>query len=178
MIISYRLILFITLFFSSQLAMAFTYTVKISEADLQKQVDAMMPIEKNKRFFKVVLSNPKIELIEGRNEIGIFSHIELDSKLGIKGAGKAKITGALSYNPDLHAFFFKNSKIEKLEIDRVADKHIVQIKPLIQTIAGKLLEKQPVYRLKQDNLKHKFARAVLQSVSVKDKKLLLELSML
>jgi len=158
--------------------MALTYTIKLSEAELQKKVEAMMPIEKKKLFFKVILSEPKIELVEGSNEVGIFTHIDIDSKLGIRGTGRAKITGVLSYNADLNEFFFKNSKIEKLEIDKVSQKNIKQIKGLVQVIVSKTLAKRPVYRLKDDNLKHKLAKSVLQSVSVKNKKLLLELSVL
>jgi len=166
------------LFSSSQISMALTYTIKLSEAELQKKVEAMMPIEKKKLFFKVILSEPKIELVEGSNEVGIFTHIDIDSKLGIRGTGRAKITGVLSYNADLNEFFFKNSKIEKLEIDKVSQKNIKQIKGLVQVIVSKTLAKRPVYRLKDDNLKHKLAKSVLQSVSVKNKKLLLELSVL
>jgi len=174
----FRFILFLILFSLSQISMALTYTIKLSEAELQKKVEAMMPIEKKKLFFKLILSEPKIELIEGSNEVGLFTHIDIDSKLGIKGAGRAKITGALSYNSDSNEFFFKNSKIQQLEIDRVSQKDIHQIKGLVQKVVSKILAKRPVYRLKDDDLKHKLARSVLQSVTVKDKKLLLELSVL
>lgn len=176
--VMFRFILFLLLFSLSQISMALTYTIKLSEAELQKKVDAMMPIEKKKLFFKLKLSEPKIELIEGSNEIGIFTHIDFDSKFGIKGAGRAKITGALSYDADSNEFFFKNSKIQQLEIDKVSQKNIQQIKGLVQKVVSKILAKHPVYRLKDDNLKHKLTKSVLQSVSVKDKQLLLELSML
>ncbi|NOQ77078.1 MAG: DUF1439 domain-containing protein [Methylococcaceae bacterium] len=158
--------------------MALSYTVELSEAQLQKKVLAMMPIEKKKLFFTVILSDPEIELIEGSNEIGVFTHIEIDSKIGIKGTGRAKITGSLTYKPDSSEFFFKNTKIEKLEIDKVSQKYNQQIKALVQAIGTKVLSSYPVYKLKDDNLKHKLAKAVLQSISVKNKKLLLKLSVL
>ncbi len=174
----FRFTLFIILFLLSPISMALSYTIELSEAQLQKKVMAMMPIEKNKLFFKIILSDPKIELLDGSNEIGVFTHIEIDSKIGIKGTGRAKITGSLSYNPESNEFFFKNTKIEKLEIDNVSEKNNQQIKAWVQTVASKVLEKHSVYRLKDDNLKHKLAKAVLQSISVKDKKLLLKLSVL
>jgi len=174
----FRQLVFLILFLSSPITMALSYTVELSEAQLQKKVSAMMPIEKKKLFFKLKLSQPKIELIEGSNEVALFTHIDINSQLGIKGSGRAKIIGSLSYAAASSEFFFKNSRIETLEIDKVSQKNIKQIKGLVQSVTSKILSKRAVYRLKDDNLKHKLAKAVLQSVSVKDKRLLLELSVL
>ena len=174
----FRVLLFLMLFFSSQITMALSYTVKISEAELQKKVVAMMPIEKKQLFFTVTFSKPEIELIDGKNEIGLFTHIQVFSKLGIKGSGRAKITGSLSYKPETSEFFFRNATIERLEIDKVSQKYNQQIKALIQQLGAKVLEKQAIYKLKNSDLKQKLAKSVLQSISVKDKKLLLELSVL
>ena len=158
--------------------MGFSYTVEISEAKLQKKVLAMMPMQKNNFLFTVTLSEPEIELIEGSNQIGIFTHIEAVVPRVIKGTGRAKITGSLSYESETSEFFFNNPTIEKLEIDKVADKYIPKVKKIVQLIANKMLAIRPVYKLKDDNLKHKLAKAMLKSVSVKDKKLLLELNVL
>lgn len=174
----FRQLLFLILILSSPITMALSYTVELSEAQLQKKVSAMMPIEKKKLFFKLKLSQPQIELIEGSNEVGIFTHIDIDSKLGIKGSGRAKIIGSLSYDTASSEFFFKNSRIETLEIDKVSQKNIKQIKGLVQSISSKILAKKPVYRLKDDNLKHKLAKAMLQSIVVVDKTLRIKLSVL
>lgn len=158
--------------------MALSYTLEISEAKLQNKVSEMMPLKKNKFYFTVTLSEPEIELFEGSNEIGIFTHIELVGPREVRGYGRAKITGSLSYHAEAGAFFFKNPKIVQLEIDKVSEKYVPHVKAIVQLVSSKMLEKRPVYRLKDNNLKHKFAKAMLQSVSVKDKKLLLELRVL
>ena len=137
-----------------------------------------MPMEKKKYIFTVILSEPDVELIEGSNEIGIFTHIEILASKGIRGSGRAKITGSLSYKAESSEFFLKNPKIEKLEIDKVSEKYNSQIKAIVQLVGSKMLEKRPIYRLKGDKLHHKLAKAMLQSVSVKDKKLRLDLKVL
>lgn len=174
----FRSFIFLILFFSSQITMALSYTVELSEAQLQKRVASIMPIKKKKLFFKIILSDPKIELLDGSNEIGIFTHIEIKSKIGIKGTGRAKIVGSLSFEPETGEFFFKNTKLLKLEVDKVSEKNNQQIRTLVQAVGGKLLEKKPIYRLKDDDLKHKLAKSMLQSIAIKDKKLLLKLSVL
>ena len=162
--------------------MAFSYKVELSEKKLQKKISAMMPMEASKYYFTVTLSEPEIELIEGRNEIGVFTHIEVVvpkiKRAKIKGSGRTKITGSLSYESERCEFFFKNPVIEMLEIDKVSERYIPVVKSIVQFIAHKILAKFPVYRLKDENLKHKLAKSMLQSITVKDKKLLLELSLL
>lgn len=158
--------------------MAFTYTLEISEATLQKKISAMMPMEKKKYIFTVTLSEPEVELIDGNNEMSVFSHIEIMAPKGIRGSGRAKITGSLSYKAETCEFFIENLKIEKFEIDKVSEKYNSQIKAIVQLVGSKMLEKWPVYRLKDDKLHHKLVKAMLQSVSVKDKKLRLKLKVL
>jgi len=174
----FRALLFLMLFSLSSITMALSYTVEITEAELQQQVTAMMPIEKKQLFFTVKFSNPEIDLLESSNKIGIFTHINLDSQLGIKGKGRAKIIGSLSYDSKTCAFYFKNSKIDTLEIDKVSQKDTEQIKGLVEVMGNKILAIHPIYKLKDSDLKQKMAKAVLQSVSVKNNKLFLTLNVL
>lgn len=173
-----RPVIFFILFLLSDITMALSYTVEVSEEKLQNEVSAMMPIKKKLYYFTVTLSNPEVELIDGRDEVGVFTHIAVSGPAGIKGSGRAKITGALSYQVEKNAFYFNNSTIQSLEIDKVPQKFIPQVKAIVQLIARTILQTQPVYKLKDDNIKHKLAKSMLQSISIKEKKLLLELSML
>ncbi|MCK5122017.1 MAG: DUF1439 domain-containing protein [Methylococcales bacterium] len=160
--------------------MAFTYILELSEAKLQKKVSSMMPMEKNKYFLSVILSEPEVELIEGGSEIGLYIHIEVRAAKGISAnaSGRVKLTGALSYQADTSEFFFKNPTIESLEIARLSEKYLVSVKKIIQLIARKMLAVRPIYKLKDDKVKHKVAKSMLQSISVNNKKLLLELKVL
>ncbi|MCK5663853.1 MAG: DUF1439 domain-containing protein [Thiotrichaceae bacterium] len=158
--------------------MAFTYILELSEAKLQKKVSSMMPMEKNKYFLSVILSEPEVELIEGGSEIGLYIHIEVRAVKGISASGRVKLTGALSYQADTSEFFFKNPTIESLEIARLSEKYLVSVKKIIQLIARKMLAVRPIYKLKDDKVKHKVAKSMLQSISVNNKKLLLELKVL
>ena len=167
-----RTLIFTFFLLLSQMTMAFSYTLEIPEAKLQKKVLAMMPMEKKILFFKVILTEPKIELIEEDNKVGIFSHIEVVGPGGLQGKGRAKINGSLIYKAKKSGFYFVDPVIEQLEIDKVDDKHIPQIKAIVQIAARKMLKKHPVYKLNDDNLKHKLAKAMLQSIEIKEKKVL------
>ncbi len=151
--------------------MAFSYTVEISEAELQAKVSAMMPMEKTAFFVTVILSNPNVDLTNGNNEIGFFSHIEVKMLGKIKGSGKVKITGTLSYEAEKTAFFFHEPKIVRLEIKNTSEKVTLSVKKVVGIAARKILATRPIYTLSDDNLKHKLAKSVLKSIKVENEKL-------
>ncbi len=156
--------------------MALTYTVSVSEEKLQKKVAEMMPIKKNKSFYTLILSDPVTSIIEEHNEISVFVTVAIETWQGIKGSGKAKITGALSYNNETSEFFLKNFSLEHLEIDNISKIYSSGLRYIVHWLAAKTFETRAVYRLKDDNLKHKLAKATLKSISVEGDELLLELS--
>jgi len=171
-----QIYLAIALMCFSQFTMAVSYTLKIPEDELQRKVSAMMPLEKTKFFVKVILSEPVVDLLKENNEISVLSNINVIAPAGIKGAGKVKMSGSLTYDAGQAAFYFKNPKIIDIEVDRFPEKHIPKVKSIAQTIANKMLTKYPVYKLKDNNLKHKLAKSVLKSLGVKNEILLVELS--
>lgn len=166
-----QIFLAIGLMFFTQMAMAFTYTLEISEQELQKKVSAMMPMKKKQFFLTVILSRPNVDLAPESNEISVFSHIDVLAPGGIKEQGDVKISGTLSYDPDKGEFFFHNPSIPSLAIKNVPEKFIPEIKKITEVIASKILSKHPIYKLRDDNLKHKLAKAVLRSVTVKNEQL-------
>jgi hypothetical protein len=151
--------------------MAFSYTIKISEAELQAKVLAMMPMEKTAFFITVILSSPKVDLTNGNNEIGIFAQVEVKMLGSIKGSGEVKIIGTLSYEAEKTAFFLHNPKITGLEIKNAAEKVTLSIKKVVEIAARKILATRPIYTLSDDNLKHKLAKSVLKSIKVENEKL-------
>ncbi|VAW61508.1 hypothetical protein MNBD_GAMMA11-2537 [hydrothermal vent metagenome] len=171
-----RVSLVIFMMLLSQTAMAFSYTLEISEKELQEKVSKMMPLEKKKYFVTVILSEPVIDLTGGNNEIGIFSHVKIIAPGSIEGAGKVKITGSLRYDSKTGSFFFKHPEIVSLEVNDVPEKYMPNIKKIAQSAVSKILATRPVYKLKDDNLKQKLAKSVLKSIKVENKKLLVELA--
>jgi len=170
-----RIILIIGFVAVSQIAMAFSYTLEITEQELQEKISAMMPMEKKKYFITTIISDPNVDLIKKNDKIGIFSNIEVIAPGGIRGTGRGKIVGTISYDSSKGAFFFHNPTITDLEIDKVPSKFIPKIKKIMQLAATKAMSRYPIYKLKGNNLKQKLAKAVLQSVAVKDGKLLVTL---
>ena len=78
---------------------AISYTVEITQQELQEKVEAMMPLKKKKLFVLVTLSEPQVELISESNEIGLQAKISIAGP-GISESGIANIKGTLEYRPE------------------------------------------------------------------------------
>lgn len=166
----------LSLCFFSHCINALSYTVTISQDELQTKVEALLPIEKTKLFVTVVLSNPKIDLSVASNEIGLFCHITILAPGGLGGKGTIKLAGSLLYDADKGEFFFNNPQIKSIESEDVASKHLEKVQQIAQLAVEQYLSAKPIYRFKDNNMKHKLAKAVLQSVTIENKQLLVELA--
>jgi hypothetical protein len=174
-----RLTMFFAIVFLAlvQSSFVFSYTLEISESELQKKVSAMMPMKKKNMFVTVTLSEPKIDLIKESNKIGVFTNIEVIALGNLKGSGRANITGTLKYVAEKGEFYFKNPTVVSLEVDNVTKKFIPKIKELTQSAITKAMSVYPIYKFKDDDIRHKLAKSALKSVIVEQEKLLVTLSL-
>ena len=152
------------------------YTLKFTEADLQKQVSAMMPLETKQLFMTINITDPVVKLLKNENKINIKTNIEATMPGGIRGTGNITITGTLSYNNEKGTFHFKDPVINEMHVDNIAKKYQSSIKDLSQDAIVKSMSSRPVYTLRDDNEKHKLAKSVLKSMVVKNGILIVELA--
>jgi Protein of unknown function (DUF1439) len=171
-----RILLCITLLIISQLALAFSYTLEITEQELQDKVSAMMPMEKKKYFVTVRMFDPEVDLSKESNEIGVFTNIEVITPGGFRSTGRANIKGTLSYDSEKGAFYFHNPTIVSLEVDKLPEKFSPKVKKITQLAVTKAMSVYPIYKFKDNKIKHKLAKAVLESIAVKNESLHVTLS--
>jgi len=167
---------FIVLLALSQYAQAFSYTLEITEQELQEKVAAMMPLERKNQFASVTISDPKVDLIKQSNEIGVFAKVSIIVLGGIKGSGSVKIQGTLSYDAAQGAFYLHEPKVVGLTIDNAPKQFSLNAQKITQRALTKAMLKYPIYQFKDRNTKEKMAKAALESVTVENGKLLVKLS--
>ena len=171
-------VLIIALMLVAHTAHALTYTVEISEEDIQSRISALMPIERKDTFVTVVLSDATVDLAVGNNKIGFFSKIEVSVPGVTRGVGSVKIVGTLSYDRETHEFYFRNPEILDIELESVPANVLPVVKDVAQAAATEVLSRYPVYKLQDDNLRHRFIKSVLRSVRVVDHHIEVELETL
>lgn len=158
-------------------SVSLAYTLEVSEEEIQKRIEAVMPIEKKQLFFTVRLSEPKVELTKGSDRLGLFLNVDVLVPSVAKGAGKGKITGKIRYEKSEGAFYIDEPIIESIEVKRFPAKYTNKMRGLTQTLLAKALSKYPVYQFKDKDIKQKMAKATLKTVEIKDEKLLITLGL-
>ena len=82
------------------ISQAFAFTKEFTEAELQEMVSAIMPITRSKFFVTMTLSEPRLDLLESSNEIGLGANIKASALGSYGGSGSGYLTGSLSYNQE------------------------------------------------------------------------------
>ena len=155
------------LFFNS-VVHAMSYTLQIDEEALQERVDAMMPLEQSQLFVRVRMSDPKVDLIKGANEIRVDMNIRAFGPGGLQGSGVLGIKGSLSYNEKQGAFYLKNPELVHIEIAQLPAEFEPTIKEIADLTLKQVLVAHPVYRLEDDDKIQSLAKATLSTVEIKD----------
>lgn len=172
----FRLTQFLLLLIIANTSWAYSYTVELTEAQLQQQLASMMPVTREQMFVTVTLSEPILELGNGGDKIGVFSSLDITAPGGIKGTGRAKIEGRISYKKQTGEFFLYNPTITHIEIDQVPAQFHSNIKQLAQLGLNGALKGKPIFKLDDTNSQQKMAKSMLQSVKIEPGKLLITLS--
>ena len=163
------------LFLFSSHAKALSYTLEISEAELQEKLSQIMPLEKKKLFISVIFSHPKIDLAVGNNQIGFYTQIDVVAPGGINSTGSAKIKGSLSYEGSQGAFYFKNPVLVDMQLRDIPNVYLPSIKEIAQLIINNKLSSIALYKLKNDDLEQSLLKYTLKSIVVENRQLLIEL---
>ena len=160
----------------SMVADAFTLVKEFSEADLQAEVERMMPFEQKTLFATLIVSQPLIMLSEGEDSVGVRAHIQTLSPNGAKGSGIVGVRGRVRYERSEGAFYIQHPELQTLEINGVDPALSELIKPYVQALIAGALASTPVFVLDDNDAQQKLAKSSLQSVEVKDGKLQIKLS--
>ncbi len=160
----------------SPLLLANSFTMELSEAQLQQTIASVMPLENTKFFVTVNLADPKIELQAGSDEISISSRVSARIPGDLQGSGFGRISGKIHYDAQQGAFYLQQPRLREFHIDNLPAAYAAEVRDIAQSILQSTLVDQPVYTLNDANLKERLTRASLKSVKVKDGKLLVELA--
>lgn len=154
---------------------AFSYTLRLSEADLQERIDLVLPVERKQLFVTVRVSDPDVDLSSRSNLVGIALSVEASVPGGLKGSGRGKLFGSVRYERNEGAFYLDEPKLRELEIKRVPAQLNKEIAKIAEVALVKALQRYPLYRLNESDNKQKMAKAMLESVNVEDQQLLIKL---
>jgi hypothetical protein len=155
----------------------FRATLVLTEDQIQQALDEKFPIVKRELLGKISFEDPKVDLYEGTDRMGLGITVRA-ALPGMKEAiGRVEADGEIKYDPAKGELYFTKAVIRDLTISGVKEEDIERAKPLVSNLAASYLDRVPIYRL--DPLKPKEARARdrIRSLKVEQGRLVLQLGL-
>ncbi len=166
-----KLILSVTLLLVSTSGYAFTFVKEISEHELQRRVEQMMPLEQKTLFATISVFEPVVDLHDVDNKVGLHARVQTIAPNGMKSNGNVGLSGTVVYEKTEGAFYIKEAQIQTLIIKGLTEQASGLIKPYLQAVISSVLQSNPVFVLDDKDAQQRLAKSSLQSVEVKDEKL-------
>lgn len=169
--------LLLLLGFYCQGAFAFSYTMEITQAELQQQLETMMPIQHREALLSINLRNPLVGFVPETHKISLQSLVETTAFGNLQANAVIQLAGNIVYRADEGAFYLRNIEVLHLESTQIQQQHVTTVKRISTQALNQLLLEQPVYTLQDANTRERLAKAVLKDVTVQGNKLVLTLGM-
>lgn len=155
------------------------YTVYVEQDQIQAAIDKKLPFSKRVALiFDLNVRNTKVSLTPGSDRISASTDVDLGGQL--KGEEK-KVGGTVTseagirYDQENFCFYILDPEIKSVTIQGIPEKYTSRVADGTKPILQKYLSDVRVYKIKDDNLKMKLAKAVLKKVEVVQGKLALTL---
>ncbi len=169
-----KFLIFCILSLMANATLAFTYTLELSEAELQTRITSAQPIQQQRFGMTIIFTDIKIGLIPVSDEISFSSPMDVIIPSDLKATGAVTMRGRLRYDENLGEFFLDAPVIDDIKVNGVTPSTFARIKPITQYAARAIVTKYSIYKL-DNSLKQKLAKALLKSVDVKNKTLFIVL---
>ncbi len=165
------------LMLNSHLAWSLSYTLNLSESELQSALDKKQPFTKKKVLYKLNLQKAELDLHESENRLSLSSEFSFSTLASEPVKGECRLSGRLVYKAKQSSFYLQDVELNSLRIDGISDKQLAKMSPVADLALKKLIASRALYTLKEDDIKQKLAKASLDSVKVNNKSLQLQFSL-
>jgi Protein of unknown function (DUF1439) len=161
-----KYIFVLTVLFTS--LQGFSYTVELSQVELQEKMEKKFPFKKKKFLLTTLVSNPIVKLQNELNHILISFDIKIMATKTISFNTSAVVQGMLEYKQEEKSFYFKELEVTELNLKNIPKKFHKGLKKTIIFVATSYLNKFPVFKIKDKGLKLKLVGALLQDIKIQN----------
>lgn len=157
-------------------ALAQAYEVRLSEQQLQQELEARMPLTRQQGIMTLVLSEPLLTLQGNEERVRIRSKAQVSASFGLNSQGQITVDGKVRYDKESYSFFIDDPRVVQLSIDGLSPALEPQLIQLAQQALRPALENQPVYTLSDEEMTQAMARMMLKSLTIEDQAIVLVMS--
>ena len=152
------------------------YEVRLTEQQLQQQLDSQMPLSQSQGIVTLTLSHPKLDLLPSGNRLSLRTNALIVTSIGLQSSGQLTVEGKIRYDKASYSFFIEEPVIRQLDIDGLAPGLHPQLISMAQKALTPALTGQPVYTLSDQDVTQAMARMMLKSLTITETEVVLVMS--
>ena len=99
--------------------LAQAYDIRLTESQLQQELDARMPLTQQQGLFTLVLSEPVLDLPDGEQRIRIHTSAQVLTSFGLQSRGQVTIDGKVRYEKSDYSFYLDDPRVLALTIEGI-----------------------------------------------------------
>lgn len=141
------LVLFLAFYLS---ACGLISSVKVSEQQLQAQVNKQLPLKKRLLFAGLTVERFELDLLAGKPNIEIETDFAVDIFKYPLAKSQAIIRGELEFDQEKNAIFLRQPQLRQLDVSAIPEKYQHQAFDGLAKLLVKFFNTEPVYRFDKD----------------------------
>ena len=155
------------------------WEIRLSEEQIREKLTSSMPVRKEYLlFFRVMLDNPRVALVDGSNRIAGGLDVTLDIGLTsekIPLGGTLDLSGGVRFDSDTGKFFLTDPVVERLNIQGVPERFTEKVNQVLTKALSEYYLNHPIYTLNAFDVKQGAAKLLLKKVVIESKQLIITL---
>ncbi|CAA0124324.1 putative lipoprotein YceB [BD1-7 clade bacterium] len=148
-----------------------------TQAELQEQLNKQT-LKFEHPLIQVTITDPVIHLFDDTQKLQLSGNVDMNLLGSYSGKGSLTITGKPVYKTDSTSFYLENPDIIALHVAEMNPDQVDAVRLTLNQALKQWLKSVPIYTLKDKTLQEKMAKSTLESVSIRNKSLVLDFSLL
>ena len=147
------------------------YEVAFEQAQIQQQIDSLLPITKQSPLAEVEVKAAQLTLLEKEDRLEINAQLNVVTLGDFKTKGNVILESGVRYEPSKGEFYFQQVKVLDLQAEQIPPSLLPQLAAITEQILNQVLVSYPIYTLDHTEINQHLLKSSLKAVKVRDKKL-------
>jgi hypothetical protein len=156
---------------SQRIVRALAYRLALTAEALEQQIAEFFPLEARKWGIGLYLYDPRVKLDEIGNRIHLHTQLEVILPGQLKARGYLEMAGTLVYVPAEGAFYIDRPEICDFSLLSIPSRYLTPVRVMVRSVLSRFVVNLPVYKFRDNSLRHRLARAVVRTVEIDKGKL-------
>lgn len=152
------------------------FIIEMSEEDVEEKISKGLPYELKTEILKVSIQQPNVIFPENSDRLQVEVNVVLET-LSDSYKGTATLESGIAYKAEQGAFYLQDPQITDLKIPGLSFGFQLTGKQLLNQIAKDYFSRIKVYQLDNNKPGESMASSMLNGVTIKNQKLLLDVDL-